>query len=79
MKGTVDSISHEYGIEWKKAKKWIESNDPEYDIKKERVIDLYNEKPDDGIVLCIDEKGPIAIKHYGGSTWSKENKKIAKK
>ncbi|MCS4541199.1 MAG: IS630 family transposase [Euryarchaeota archaeon] len=39
-------------------------------------MELYERKPEDGAVLCFDEKGTIAIKEYGGESWSKERRKV---
>lgn len=38
-------------------------------ILKKRVLSLYEKPPESGIVLCLDEKGPMAAKEYGGRKW----------
>jgi hypothetical protein len=48
------------------------SNDPNYEEKKNKILELYNNPPprDNGIVVSLDEKGSITVKEYGGSpTW----------
>ena len=58
------------GFKFFRATKWIVSNDPNYEEKKNRILDLYNNPPKDGIVVSLDEKGTITVKQYGGSpTW----------
>lgn len=72
-RGIVDSIGRETirtillcnGISWKKHREILTSSDPEYELKKKRVLKLYKNKPKDGVVLCQDEKGPIAAKELG--------------
>ena len=41
------------------------SEDPDYEAKKARIRELL-EKPN-CLVLFEDEKGPMVVKHYGGS------------
>lgn len=35
---------------------WLQSNDPEFKEKKDRVVDLYLNPPTDGRLICVDEK-----------------------
>jgi len=78
--GIVESISHEWvrrillekGLSFQRAGRWQESSDPEYEEKKDRVLRLYNDPPRDGAVVCMDEKGSMTVKAYGGSSWSLE-------
>jgi len=51
------------------------SSDPRYEEKKERILQLYNNPPDDGVVVSFDEKGSITLKEYGGSSWSLEQER----
>jgi transposase len=50
------------------------SKDPLYEEKKERILQLYNHPPSDGIVVSFDEKGSITLKEYGGSSWTTDAK-----
>lgn len=34
-----------------------------------RILQLYNDPPKNGVVVSLDEKGTIAVKDYGGSSW----------
>ncbi len=40
---------------------WLNSKDPQFQEKKDRVVKLYTNPPTDGIVLCIDEKPGIQV------------------
>lgn len=79
-KGIVESICREWvrqillrkGLKFQKAERWQESDDPEYEVKKDRILRLYNDPPRDGAVVCVDEKGSMVVKEYGGSSWSLE-------
>ena len=45
--------------------------DPEYHLKKRELKNLrYRNLPADSVLLYEDEKGPIAAKTYGGTSWS---------
>ncbi len=55
------------GFRFSRATKWIVSNDPNYEEKKDRILELYNNPPDDGVIVSLDEKGTITVKQYGGS------------
>ena len=43
---------------------------------KKRIEELKNNTPEDSILLFQDEKGPIAAKTYGGSSWSSVQAKV---
>jgi len=68
----IRKILLEAEISFKKTKAWLHSEDPEYQAKKEVIESLYNNPPQDGVVLCFDEKGTITAKEYQGKSWSKE-------
>lgn len=63
----VPSISRETISYWLRTadikphrlKYWLNSKDPEFQEKKDRVVKLYTNPPTDGIVLCVDEKTGI--------------------
>ena len=41
------------------------------------MLELYEKEPgEDSVVLCMDEKGPISAKKYGGYKWCKEREKV---
>src|SRR3954462_192744 len=75
--GVVDDISHEglrvllreEGVSFQVIKTWKRSNDPEFETKKNRVLELYDiadgkaePGPDDPtVVFCMDEFGPLNL------------------
>jgi len=80
-----DGISHtairdiliEYGVEWRQSKTVLgKIENPDYDLKK-RIEELKHNTSEGSILLFQDEKGPIAAKTYGGSSWSSTQAKIA--
>lgn len=52
------------------------SSDPQYEEKKNRVLQLYNNPPEGDIVVSLDEKGSITVKEYGGSAWRVDEARI---
>ncbi|MGP8056033.1 MAG: IS630 family transposase [Nitrososphaerales archaeon] len=61
--------SDKKGVKHIRSKRWKTSSDPDYDEKVRRILELYNNPPEDGVVVSLDEKGSITIKEYGGSSW----------
>jgi transposase len=75
--GVVDDISHEglrvllheEGVSFQVIKTWKQSNDPDFEAKKNRVLELYEiadgeAKPnrrDPTVVFCMDEFGPLNL------------------
>jgi len=75
--GVVDDISHEglrvllreEGVSFQVIKTWKQSKDPDFEAKKNRVLELYEiadgkAEPGDGdptVVLCMDEFGPLNL------------------
>lgn len=56
-------------ISFQHTKTWKESPDPDFDAKKNRILDLYDHPPADGRVLCFDEFGPLNLQPRGGMGW----------
>ena len=85
-KGVVEDISHErlrtmlreQGVSFQRIKTWKESTDPDYEAKKERVLDLYaladgkrkRRRGDPDEVICIDEFGPLNLQPHPGRQWA---------
>jgi len=47
-----------------RVRMWLHSPDPAFRPKVRRICDLYRRAPDDGVVLCVDEKtGMQALEH----------------
>jgi transposase len=57
------------GLSHQRTRSWKWSPDPEFRAKAERVLSLYRAKPEDGVVVCFDEMGPIQLIPHQGSGW----------
>jgi transposase len=84
--GVVDDISHEglrvllreEGVSFQVIKTWKQSNDPDFEAKKNRVLELYDiadgkEQPgrgDPSVVICMDEFGPLNLLPRPGKQWA---------
>ena len=84
--GVVDDISHEglrallreEGVSFQAVKTWKTSNDPDFEAKKNRILELYAiadgdvaPGPDDpAVVLCMDEFGPLNLQPHPGRQWA---------
>jgi transposase len=65
------------GVKHIRSKRWKTSDDPDYDGKVRRILNLYNDPPDDGVVVSLDEKGTITVKDYEGSSWRRDPPRIS--
>jgi transposase len=84
--GVVDDISHEglrsllhqEGVSFQRIKTWKVSNDPNFEAKKNRVLELYaiadeTAAPgadDPTVVFCYDEFGPLNLQPHPGKQWA---------
>lgn len=84
--GVVDDISHEglrlllreEGVSFQALKTFKQSNDPDFEAKKNRVLHLYDIadgkiEPDDedpDVVICMDEFGPLNLQPRPGKQWA---------
>jgi transposase len=84
--GVVDDISHEglrdllrkEGVSFQVIKTFKQSNDPDFEAKKNRVLELYDiadgkAEPaprDPTVVLCMDEFGPLNLLPRPGKQWA---------
>jgi transposase len=84
--GVVDDISHEglrvllreEGVSFQVIKTFKASNDPDFEAKKNRVLELYaiadgNVEPGDEdptVIICIDEFGPLNLQPHPGKQWA---------
>src|SRR5712692_5588421 len=83
----VTDISHEglrqllreEGVSFQALRTWKRSNDPEFEAKKNRILELYaiadgiaKPGPDDpDVVICLDEFGPLNLQPQpGGKAWA---------
>jgi transposase len=87
-KGVVEDISHEglrallraEGVSFQRIKTWKESSDPDFEGKKNRVLEVYaiadgSARPGPGDpdeVICIDEFGPLNLQPHPGRQWACE-------
>ncbi len=58
------------GLSHQRTRSWKWSPDPEFRSKAERVLSLYRTRPENGIVVCFDEMGPIQRIPHQGSGWA---------
>jgi len=84
--GVVDDISHEglrlllreEGVSFQAVKTWKESNDVNFEAKKNRILELYaiadgarRAGPGDPrVVFCFDEFGPLNLQPHPGKHWT---------
>ncbi|MGH8881945.1 MAG: IS630 family transposase, partial [Stackebrandtia sp.] len=66
---TLRRILRDGGTSWQATKTWKASNDPEFAAKMRRVLDLYDQPPADGRVVCVDEFGPLNLQPRPGRSW----------
>ena len=84
--GVVDDISHEglrvllreEGVSFQVIKTWKQSKDPDFEAKKNRVLELYDiadgkskpKRSDPTVVICMDEFGPLNLLPRPGKQWA---------
>jgi transposase len=84
--GVVEDISHEglrvllreEGVSFQAIKTWKASNDPDFEAKKNRILELYaiadgTAKPERGdptLIVCMDEFGPLNLQPHPGKQWA---------
>jgi transposase len=84
--GVVDDISHEglrvllreEGVSFQAIKTFKPSNDPDFEAKKNRILELYDiadgkRLPGEGdptVVFCMDEFGPLNLQPHPGRQWA---------
>ncbi len=84
--GVVDDISHEglrvllreEGVSFQVIKTFEQSNDPDFEAKKNRILELYaiadgQVEPgadDPTVIICVDEIGPLNLQPHPGRQWA---------
>lgn len=84
--GVVDDISHEglrvllreEGVSFQVIKTFKQSNDPDFEAKKNRILELYaiadgTSEPgedDPTVIICVDEFGPLNLQPHPGKQWA---------
>ena len=66
---TLRRILHDGGISRQATKTWKASNDPGFLPKMRRVLDLCDNPPADGRVICVGEFGPLNLMPRKGKAW----------
>jgi transposase len=66
---SIRQILHDAGIRWLATKTWKASTDPQFIAKMRRVLELYDNPPADGRVICADEFGPLNLQPRPGRAW----------
>ncbi|MFD2028537.1 IS630 family transposase [Promicromonospora aerolata] len=66
---TVRQILKTGGVSWQATKTWKGSTDPAFAEKKTQVLELYDDPPTDGHVVCVDEFGPLNLQPRPGRGW----------
>jgi transposase len=73
---TLRRVLRAGGVSWQATKTWKASNDPEFVPKMRRVLDLYDNPPTDGRVICVDEFGPLNLQPRPGRAWRPPGKPV---
>jgi transposase len=84
--GVVDDISHEglrvllreEGVSFQVIKTFKQSNDPDFEAKKNRILELYAiadgtveaGEDDPTVIICVDEFGPLNLQPHPGKQWA---------
>jgi transposase len=66
---TVRRILRAEKVTFQTTTTWKAFNDPDFVAKMLRVLDLYDNPPADGRVLCFDEFGPLNLLPRKGKAW----------
>jgi transposase len=78
--GVVTDISHEdlrvllreEGVRFQAVRTWKRSNDPDFEAKRDRIVELYDMADKrEALVICLDEFGPLNLQPQpGGRSWA---------
>jgi transposase len=66
---SIRQILRAGGVSWQATKTWKASADPDFMTKMRRVLELYDDPPGDGRVVCLDEFGPLNLQPRPGRVW----------
>ena len=66
------ALLHEEGVRFQALRTWKRSNDPCFETKKNRILELYAlADAGEAIVICLDEFGPLNLQPQpGGKAWA---------
>jgi transposase len=62
------------GLSFQRTRTWKASPDPDYEPKAARVIALYKQAPEGGVVISFDQMGPISLRPHAGSGWARRKR-----
>ena len=62
------------GISLQRTRSWKQSPDPDYETKAARVLALYRQQPENGVVISFDEKGPESLCPKHGRGWAQRGR-----
>ena len=62
------------GISLQRTRSWKQSPDPDYEEKAARVLALYRQQPENGVVISFDEKGPESLCPKHGRGWARRGR-----
>jgi len=63
----IRAILKNAGFKWRKARRVLTSNDPDYHGKVAAIKKILSELKEDQAFFSIDEYGPFAVKRKGGT------------
>ena len=66
---TIRLVLKDAGISFQNTKTWKHSADPDFAAKLARILALYDQAPEDGRVICVDEFGPLNLMPRPGKGW----------
>ena len=62
------------GVSLQRTRSWKQSPDRDYEAKAARILALYREQPEDGVVISFDEKGPESLCPKHGRGWARQGR-----
>jgi transposase len=62
------------GLSFQRTRSWKASPDPDYETKAARVLALYQQAPENGVVVCFDQMGPISLRPTHGAGWARRQR-----
>ncbi len=65
-------LLHEEGVRFQALRTWKRSNDPDFEPKKNRILELYAlAQEGQAVVICLDEFGPLNLQPQpAGKAWA---------